>query len=90
MNCRMLQLYGQDKGTLACCHPPPHLLRDMVMVASTTGISRGEILGLKWDYIWLDKRLIILPVTKNNTGRVLPINDTIHRILSEMPWRGRS
>jgi integrase len=59
----------------------------MVMVASTTGMSRGEILGLKWDYIWLDKRLIILPVTKNNTGRVLPINDTLYRILVEMPQK---
>jgi len=29
---------------------------------------RGEILGLKWYYIRLDNRLIILPVTKNNTG----------------------
>jgi integrase len=45
----------------------------------------GEIMGLKWDYIKLDNRLIILPVTKNNTVRVLPINDTLHRILSEMP-----
>jgi integrase len=51
----------------------------------TTGMRRGEILGLKWDFIKLDNRLIILPVTKNNTVRVLPINDTPHRILSEMP-----
>jgi transcriptional regulator with XRE-family HTH domain len=39
----------------------------------------------KSDYIGLDNRLIILPVTKNNTVRVLPINDTLCRILSEMP-----
>jgi integrase len=57
----------------------------MVMVALTTGMRRGEILGLKWDYIRLDNRLIILPITKNNTVRVIPINDTLHRILSEMP-----
>ena len=42
-------------------------------------------MGLKWAYVRLDNRLIILPVTKNNTVRVLPINDTLHRILSEMP-----
>ncbi len=70
---------------LACCPPPPHPLRDIVMVALTTGMRRGEILGLKWDYVRLDNRLIILPVTKNNTVKVLPINDTLHRILSEMP-----
>jgi len=55
------------------------------MVALTTGMRWGEILGLKWDYIKLENRLIILPMTKNNTVRVLPINDTLHRILSEMP-----
>ena len=54
------------------------------MVALTTGMRRGAILRLKWDYIRLDNRLIILPVTKNNTVRVLPINDTLHRTLSEM------
>ena len=48
-------------------------------------MRRGEILGLKWDYIRLDNHLIILPVTKNNTVRVLPINDTLHRILADMP-----
>jgi len=69
---------------LACCPPPPHPLRDIVMVALTTGMRRGEILGLKWDYMRLENRLIILPVTKNNTVRVLPINDTLYRILSEM------
>ncbi len=44
-------------------------------------------MGLKRDYIRLDNRLIILPLTKNNTVRVLPTNDTLHRILSEMPQK---
>jgi integrase len=59
----------------------------MVMVALTTGMRRGEILGLKWDYVRLESRLIILPVTKNNTVRVLPINETLYRILAEMPQK---
>jgi integrase len=57
------------------------------MVALTTGMRRGEILGLKWDYVRLESRFIILPITKNNTSRVVPINDTLHRILSEMPQK---
>lgn len=56
-------------------------------MALTTGMPRGEILGLRWDYIRLDNCLIILPVTKNNTVRVLPINKTLYRILSEMPQK---
>jgi integrase len=72
---------------LGNCPPPPHPLRDMVMVALTTGMRRGEILGLKWDYVRLESRFIILPITKNNTVRVLPINDTLHRLLSEIPQK---
>ena len=70
---------------LACCPPPPHPLRDIVMVALTTGMGRGEILGLKWDDVRLGNRLIILPITKDNSVRVLPINDTLYRTLMEMP-----
>jgi hypothetical protein len=44
-------------------------------------------LGLKWDYIRLDNRLTILPMTKNNTVRVLPINDTLYGILAAMPHK---
>jgi integrase len=44
---------------LACCPSPPHPLRDLVMVALTTGMRRGEILGLKWDYVRLESRFII-------------------------------
>ncbi|MBU1207680.1 MAG: site-specific integrase [Proteobacteria bacterium] len=57
------------------------------MVALTTGMRRGEILGLKWDYIRLESRFSILPITKNNTSRVVPINDTLYRILAEMPQK---
>jgi integrase len=57
------------------------------MVGLTTGMCRREISGLKRVYIRLDNPLIILPVTKNNTMRVLPINDTLYRILSEMPQK---
>jgi len=64
---------------------PPHPLRDIGMATLTTGMRRGEILGLRWDYIRLDNRLTILPITKKNTVRVIPINDTLHRFLSEMP-----
>jgi hypothetical protein len=42
-------------------------------------------LGLRWDYVRLENRFIILPITKNNTSRVVPINETLYIILSEMP-----
>jgi integrase len=57
----------------------------MVLVALTAGMRRGEILGLKWDNVRLGNRLIILPITKDNTVRVLPINHRLYRTLMEMP-----
>jgi integrase len=55
------------------------------MIALTTGMRRGEILGLKRGHIKTDSRFLILPVTKNNTVRILPINDILLRTLQEIP-----
>lgn len=70
---------------LACCPPPPHPLRNIILMALTTGMRRGEILGLRWDYIKLENRLMVLPMTKNNTVRVVPINETLATVLEAMP-----
>ena len=70
---------------LGFCPDPPHPLRAIVTVALTTGMRKSEILGLKWEYIKPDNRFIILPVTKNNTVRVIPMNDTVLRALTELP-----
>jgi len=70
---------------LDLCPLPPHPLRAIITVALTTGMRKSEILGLKWDYIKPDNRFIILPVSKNNTVRVIPMNDTLLRSLAELP-----
>jgi integrase len=70
---------------MVCCPPPPHPLRPIVVVALTTGMRKGEILSLKWNYIKPDSRFIILPVTKNNTVRVVPMNNTLLGVLMEIP-----
>ena len=70
---------------LDLCPLPPHPLRAIITVALTTGMRKSEILGLKWDYIKPDNRFIILPVSKNNTVRVIPMNDPLLRSLAELP-----
>jgi integrase len=49
---------------------------------------RAEILELKRDYVRVDNRFIILSITENNTSRAVSINDTLYRILSEIPRKG--
>jgi integrase len=73
------------KGLLGNCPAPPHPLRAIVTVALTTGMRKGEIFGLKWEYIKPESRFIILPVTKNNTVRLIPANDTLLRTLENLP-----
>lgn len=70
---------------LAYCPDPPNPLRAIVTVALTTGMRKGEILGLKWDYIRFENRHIILPNTKNNTVRVVPMNGPLIKALEELP-----
>ena len=70
---------------LLACPKPPHRLRAVVTIALTTGMRKGEILGLKWSFIKFDSRFIILPVTKNNTVRILPMNDAVIRELEGLP-----
>jgi len=70
---------------LGLCPLPPNPLRAIVIVALTTGMRKSEILGLKWDYIKPNDRFILLPVTKNNTVRVVPMNNTLLNALVDLP-----
>ena len=45
----------------------------LVLAALTTGARRGELLGLKWGDVDLDKALAHLDKTKNGDQRVLPL-----------------
>lgn len=49
-----------------------HLL-PVVLLAITTGMRQGEILGLTWDCIDLDRKVISLKETKNGHPRTVSI-----------------
>src|SRR5215510_377570 len=53
----------------------PEGLRQIVALAVSTGMRRGEILGLRYLDVDLANRLIMLPQTKNGSGRIVYLND---------------
>ena len=47
----------------------------VVILAIETAMRRGEILGLRWEHIDLDKKTVFLPMTKNGSSRWVPLSD---------------
>ena len=50
-----------------------------------TGMRAGEICGLTWDRIDLDRRTARLPLTKNGTAREVPLSSAAVAILESLP-----
>ena len=46
----------------------------LVIVAIETAMRRGELLGLRWEHVHLDRRVIYLPLTKNGQSRLVPMS----------------
>jgi integrase len=45
----------------------------IVTLALSTGMRRGEVLGIKWENVDLQNRRITLLMTKNGERRVVPL-----------------
>lgn len=59
-------------------------LRPIVVTALHTGMRRGEIFGLRWEDLDLDRRLIYVRDSKNSEGRELPIATPLYLMLLAM------
>ncbi len=62
----------------------PDHIRSIVVTALNTGMRKGEILNLKWSQIDMENKTIALTDTKNNEARIVPINQTLNRLLVEL------
>jgi integrase len=49
-------------------------MRSIIIIALETAMRRGEIVGLTWDDVDLDRRVANLSVTKNGESRVVPLS----------------
>ncbi len=59
--------------------------RPAICLAIATAMRRGEILGLRWKYVDLHRRVARLPVTKNGDPRDVPLSSEAIAILKALP-----
>jgi integrase len=75
---------NERKALLAACHESDlRTLHMIVLLAMTTGMRRGELLGLRWPDVDVERRLIVLNKTKNRERRSVPIVPEVAALLRE-------
>ena len=63
----------------------PERIRPILILAIFTGMRRGEIMGLKWHDIDIQRGIIYLLDTKNGTKREVFMNDLVKKTLIRAP-----
>ena len=64
----------------------PHIW-PIIVFAIATSIRRGEILGLHWEHIDLERRIAYLPLTKNENSREVPLSTKAAQVLARQRQR---
>ncbi|QWE16434.1 site-specific integrase [Polynucleobacter sp. AP-Nino-20-G2] len=60
-------------------------MQPLVLLALETAMRRGELLGLRWEHIDLDRRTAYLEITKNGDSRIVPLSSVAIEILQAIP-----
>ncbi len=77
--------YLQPRELRAVLEACPNWLRPIAGLAVSTGMRRGEILGLRWLDVDFKGGRIMLPQTKNGEGRIVYLNTLAQQALSGVP-----
>ena len=64
----------------------PHIW-PIIVFAIETGMRRGEILGLHWEHVHLDRRIAYLPLTKNGSSREVPLSTKAAQVIARQRHR---
>lgn len=86
--------YEEEMRLLAALEPigrrSPYM-QPLVIVAVETAMRRGEMLGMTWSAVNLEKRTVYLPLTKNGEARTVPLSgravDTLARMARSITGR---
>ncbi|WFU47307.1 site-specific integrase [Sinorhizobium terangae] len=89
-NERSRRLTGDEEQRLldACAGGKIPFFKTLIILAIETGMRRGEILGLQWCDISHNRRVISLKMTKNGSGREVPLSPRAFDALTE--WKTRA
>ncbi|MCY1665406.1 tyrosine-type recombinase/integrase [Rhizobium sp. SL86] len=89
-NERSRRLSGDEEQRLldGCDGGQIPYLKTLLILAIETGMRRGEILGLRWSDISHNRRVITLTLTKNGSGREVPLSQRAFDAL--MDWKERA
>jgi integrase len=82
---RRLQGDEEQRLLAACRGARNKWLAHCVALAIETGMRRGELLGLLWDNVDLERRTAFLPVTKNGESRGVPLSSRAVAVLRGLP-----
>lgn len=82
---RVRYLSDEERKTLlnACRDSEYRPLYLIVLFALTTGMRRGELFGMRWEDIDLERRVAVLQNTKNGDRRSVPIVPEVAQLLRE-------
>ncbi|MEC5293585.1 site-specific integrase [Aurantimonas sp. C2-6-R+9] len=74
-NARECRLQGEEEARLltACDTGRTPCLRALIIVAGESGMRRGELLGLRWSDVALERGIASLSLTKNGSSRQVPL-----------------
>jgi integrase len=82
--------YLQPTELRALLEACPEGLRQIVALAVSTGMRRGEIMGLRYLDVDMANRRILLPQTKNGDSRVVYLNDMAMTVFGSVGWNAET
>ena len=78
--------YLQPTELRALLEASPEWLRPVIAVLVSTGMRRGEVLGLRWLDVDIANHRVLLPQTKNGDGRIVYLNQSASAALRSLPF----
>jgi integrase len=79
------KLNEEQRLLAACRESKSKWLEPIVRMAIETGMRRGEILGLRWEHVDLERCTAFLPDTKNGDSRTVPLSPAAREVLRGLP-----